>query len=377
MSDERLLRTFLELVRIDSPSGREAGVRDYCAAELRGLGFTVTEDGTGAAVGGDSGNLVCVLPATAPGSAIALCAHMDCVPPCACVEPAVSADGVVRSGGDTVLGADDKGGIAAVLEAVRRVVESGRPHAEVRVLLTVGEEVGLRGAKQLARDAVEGAAAAFVFDADGEVGGIVTASPTHYTFVAQFHGRASHAGVAPEKGRSALLMASRAVAAMQLGRLDERTTANVGTIEGGRATNVVPESVTMTGECRSLDEERVEAVREVMDAAMRDAARSEGGSVDVHWTREYRGQSLAEDSPAVVMARAACERAGVEPRCYATGGGSDANVIAALGVPTLVLASGMRDVHGTSEWIAVRELERCCALAEAFMALACEGGGAA
>lgn len=371
MSDERLLATLLELVRIDSPSGSERAVADWCARELRALGLEVRE---GAPVGGECGNLVGTLAGTAPGRALTLCAHMDCVQPCEGVEPVVSG-GIVRSAGDTVLGADDKAGVAAIVEALRRVRESGRPHADVRVVLTVGEEVGLRGAKELRAGDVAGDLA-LVFDADGEVGGVVTASPTHYTFVAQFRGRASHAGVEPEKGRSAIVMASRAVAAMRLGRLDERTTANVGTIEGGRATNVVAESTRLTGECRSLDEARVEEVRAEMDSVMREAARAGRGSVDVRWTREYSALSMAEDDLAVAMARAACGRAGVRARTYATGGGSDANIIAALGVPTLVLACGMRNVHGTGETIAVADLERCCALAEAFVDLAVEGAGA-
>lgn len=370
MSEERLLTTFLDLVRIDSPTGREAGVAMYCRAVLEECGFTVREDGSAASTGSDTGNLVCTLAGTAPGRCVVLSSHMDCVQPCEGVRPVVE-DGVVRSAGDTVLGADCKAGLAAILETCRRLAESGRPHADVRVVLTVAEETGLRGAKALAVADVAGDLA-LVLDADGAVGGIVTASPTHYTFVAQFHGTAAHAGVEPEKGASAVLMASRAVTAMRLGRLDAGTTANVGSIEGGTATNVVPERVRMTGECRSVDRERVEEVRAAMTTTMEQAASAGGGRVDVAWTKEYDAFRFAEDDPAVALAREACARAGVEARTFETGGGSDGNIMAALGVPTLVLASGMSNVHGVGETMPVAELERLAALIGAVLDLAVE-----
>lgn len=370
MSEERLLTTFLDLVRIDSPTGREAGVAMYCRTVLEECGFDVHEDGSAAATGSDTGNLVCTLPGTVSGRCVVLSSHMDCVQPCEGVRPVVE-DGVVRSAGDTVLGADCKAGLAAILESCRRLSETGRPHADIRVVLTVAEETGLRGAKALAAADVAGDLA-LVPDADGEVGGIAIASPTHYTFVAQFTGKAAHAGVEPERGSSAVLMAARAVSAMRLGRLDEETTANVGTIEGGTATNVIAERVRMTGECRSIDRSKVEEVRAAMTEVMEQAAAALGGRVDVAWTREYESFRFAEDDPVVELAREACRRAGVEPNTFATGGGSDGNVLAALGVPTLVLASGMGSVHGTSEHIPVAELERLAALVGAVLDLAAE-----
>lgn len=370
MSDERLLSTFLDLVRIDSPTGHEAGVAEYVAAALRAAGMDVSFDASAPATGSDTGNLVAHLAATAPGRTLVLSAHMDTVEPGNGVEPVV-ADGIVRSAGETILGADDKAGIAAIIESMRRLSESGRAHAGVRVVVTVGEEQGLLGAKHLAPEATEGDVA-LVLDADGEPGGIVTAAPTHHTFTATFMGRSAHAGVEPEKGISAIVMASKAIAAMDLGRLDADTTANIGSIGGGRATNVVAETVMVTGECRSLDPGRASAVRDAMDHAMHTAANEAGGSVTVTWRKEYDGFRFSDYDPALRFVIGACEDAGLTPRTFPTGGGSDGNVFASHGTPTFVLSSGMRDVHSTGEWIAVADLESLARLLDAALARAVE-----
>lgn len=352
----RVLDTFLDLVRIDSPTGREQRVARYLAEALTATGAEVRIDDSAVMTGSDTGNLLVRLPGTAPGAVVALSAHMDCVQPCEGVEPVVT-DGVVRSAGATVLGGDDKIGCAAIVETFRRLADSDAPRPEVRALFTVAEERGLLGAKSL--DPAECVAdLCLVLDADGAVGGIVTAAPTHYTFTATFTGRAAHAGVEPEAGVSAIGLAASAVGAMELGRLDEHTTANIGTIVGGSATNVVASRCDVTGECRSLVRERVEAVREAMDAALTRAASLGGGSVEVTWTLEYEGFAAADDAPAVTLVEDACRAIGIVPRRFATGGGSDANVLAAHGMPTLVLSSGMRKVHSVDEEVEVAELER-------------------
>lgn len=361
----RLLDTFLDLARIASPSGRERDVAQYVAAALARAGCGVRFDDTQSATGADIGNLLAVLPATAPGMTVGLSAHMDCVQPCEGVEPVV-VDGVIRPGGETVLGADDKAGIAAIVEAVTRVRESGLPHGAVRVVLTVAEEAGLVGAKSLSPADCAGDLF-IVLDADGPVGGIVTAAPTHYTFEATFTGRAAHAGVEPERGISAITMAAVAIGRMSLGRLDSGTTANIGTIQGGSATNVVAPTCEVTGECRSLDADRVEAVRTEMEAVMRAAAAEAGGSVDVAWKLEYRGFALAEEDSVFELVERACRDTGVTPRRFTTGGGSDGNIIRAHGVPTVVLAAGMSKVHSTAEELEVAELERLADLVEAIL----------
>ena len=365
MSDDRLLSTFLGLVRIDSPTGFEAACATYCADRLRSLGFTVRFDDSASATGSDTGNLIAELAGTAPG-VLSFSAHMDCVEPCRGVVPS-DADGIITAESETVLGADDKAGLAAALEAIERLVESGRPHATLKALFSVQEEVGLVGAKHYS---AEDAACdlCLVLDAEGSPGGIVTAAPTHYTFAAEYYGRASHAGVSPERGVSAILMATDAIGRMRLGRLDDATTANVGTIRGGTATNVIAARCDMTGECRSLDRAVVEALKAEMDAALRAAADEAGGSVDIAWTLEYEGFIYSDDSPLVALVADGCRAAGVEPRTFRTGGGSDANVLAGKGIPVLALACGMKGVHGVHEQIAVADLvgltNICVAVAE-------------
>ncbi len=353
MSDERLLGTFLDLVRIPSPPGFEAEAAAYCARELEAAGCRVWYDDSADETGSDTGNLIAELSGDLPG-VLALSAHLDVVEPCRNIKPVIT-DGIIHSAGPTVLGADDRVGLAVAIETVRRVRERGERHPTIRILFTVQEEVGLHGAKFL-REEDTACDLCLVLDAEGAPGSIVTGAPTHYTFTAVFTGRASHAGVAPEKGTSAITMASHAIAAMPLGRLDRRTTANVGSIRGGRATNVVAARCDITGECRSLDRDRVERVRATMDAAMRDSADAFGGSVEVVWHLEYEGFECREDSPEIEAVSAAIADAGLVPSTFTTGGGSDANVLAARGRRVLALGCGMSGVHGTDEQLAIEDL---------------------
>ncbi len=352
---DRLTDTFLALARIDSPSGSEARVAAYLTGILEDAGFAVRFDDSRALTGADTGNLIAVIEGDGSSATLVLSAHMDCVQPCEGVEPVVK-EGVVTSAGETVLGADDKAGIAAIVEASRRLIESGVARPAIRLVITVSEEIGLKGAKALDAHDVHGDLC-LVLDADGDPGGIVVAAPTHYTFAATFLGTAAHAGVYPELGHSAIEMAANAIARMELGRLDPESTANIGSIGGGGATNVVPANVELTGECRSLDLARVEEIRGRMDAAMRTAAIEGGGAVQIAWTKEYDGYRFAEDDAILSLVTLACRDAGLEPKTFETGGGSDANIISALGVPTLALSSGMRDVHSTSESIRLDDME--------------------
>lgn len=364
MSDSRVLATFLDLVRIDSPTGSEKACAAYCATKLELLGFTVRFDDSAEQTGSDTGNLIAELRGTAAGT-LALSAHLDCVDPCIGVEPQV-VDGFVVSVGDTVLGADDKAGLAAALKAFERLIESGEERPTLKAIFTVKEEVGLIGAKHLAAHDVI-CDLCLVLDAEGSPGAIVTGAPFHYTFVATFHGKASHAGVAPEEGVSAIAMAARAIGRMRLGRLDEHTTANIGSIGGGRATNVVPARCDVTGECRSLHRPTVEALRAEMEQSLRSAAEDAGGSLDITWSLKYEGFDFPNDNPLVGLVTDACRDAGLAPSTYQTGGGSDANILAGKGVPVLALACGMQGVHSTSEQLAVADLqavtELCVAVA--------------
>lgn len=373
MSDKRLLETFLDLVRIDSPPGFEAATAAYCARALEAAGCRVWFDEASQPTGSDTGNLIAELPGTVPG-VLALSAHLDVVEPCRGIRPTIT-DGVIHSVGPTILGADDRAGLAVAIETMRRAAAKDQPRPTIRAIFTVQEEVGLHGAKHLRAEDIA-CDLCLVLDAEGMPGGIVVGAPTHYTFAAEFCGRASHAGVAPEQGVSAITMAADAIASMELGRLDDRTTANIGSIRGGRATNVVAARCEVTGECRSLDRDRVESVRSAMDDAMRSSAERFGGSVEVTWHLEYEGFECSEECREIELVSAAMRDASRDPSTYRTGGGSDANVLAAMGVPTLALACGMAGVHGTNEQIAVADLQALTHICEAVVARMAEAGSA-
>jgi len=362
--NERLLATFLELVQIDSPSGEEASCAAYCAEQLAAAGCDVRFDDSAGKTGSNTGNLIAELPGDGPAVLI-LSAHLDTVEPGRGVVPRIE-DGYVLSEGETILGADDKAGLAASIECVRRLAERGSDRPTVRCVFTVQEEVGLRGAKHVHADALK-CDLCLVLDAEGPVGGVIVGAPTHYTFDALFEGRAAHAGVAPEQGISAIAIAADAISHMQIGRLDDETTANVGSIQGGNATNVITPKVVITGECRSLNRARVEQVREAMEKAMEDAAARAGGSADVVWTCEYEGFGIPQESGVVRAMEAACSDTGLKASLRTTGGGSDANIFAGMGVPTLALSCGMLHVHGVDERIAIHDLE---ALVELIVAAA-------
>lgn len=294
-------------------------------------------------------------------------AHMDTVQPCAGIEPVV-VDGVVRSAGDTILSADDKAGVAAIFEGVRSAVESGSPRPDVTVLLTTCEEQHLLGSSALADGLLPAGAPCYVLDADGAPGTIITGAPCHWSLNATFSGRAAHAGVCPEEGVSAIAMAAAAVSSMPLGRLDEATTANVGFIEGGGATNVVPDTCALAGECRSLYAERAEAQKEAMTEALEAAAARFGGAVSIEWTKSYDAVLFDEEDELVQAIVRASRAAGLEPRFHRSGGGSDANVLAARGVRPVTLGVGMAAFHSVDEHIAVDDLEGAARLVEALIA---------
>ena len=368
MDASRLLETFFDLVKTDCPSGHEAAAARYCADVLEEIGCDVTIDDAGTRTGSDAGNVFAVLPGSMDGTVI-MTAHLDCVQPCESVDPRI-VDGIIVSDGTTVLGGDDKVGVASILEAVRCLAEDGEPHRTVKVVFSIQEEVGCLGAKELDPTLLGEGEPCYVFDGDGEVGAACLAAPYHYVFEARFTGKASHAGVAPEKGVSAIVAASRAIDMMRerglLGAVGEYCASNIGRIEGGGATNVVPEACTITGECRAIDKDAVERVHAGMDACMREGAQECGAAVEVDWTLEYPGYLLSDDAPAVQLFNRAVEAVGLQPSVYKSAGGTDANIYASSGVDPLVVSTGMADFHSVSEHLAVADLENTARIAIAL-----------
>jgi tripeptide aminopeptidase len=343
------LSLFLELAAIPSPSGQERAVAERVTGYLRRLGLSVEED--------EFGNLLARMEATAGdgGIPIFLCSHLDTVPPTGPIEPVVH-DGVVRNSAGTILGADNKASVAAMLEAARRLREEGRPHAGVELLFTLGEETGLEGAKAFDPSRLE-ARLGFVFDYSGRVGQVVSAAP--YARKLQFivKGRAAHSGIAPEEGRSAIYAAARAIADLRLGRIDEETTTNVGKIQGGTAGNVVPDRCRVSAEARSRDARKLaDVVQEILDSFAFAAAAVEC-ELETTVDEDYQGYRFQADEPVFALARRALERAGFEAQPVEVGGGSDANVFNARAVPCVNIANGMVDVHTPDEHIAVTDLD--------------------
>ena len=355
---EVTLELFTELAALPSPSGEERAVADAVTTYLRDLALDVVEDEAGAKVGSTMGNLLCrVEPHGVNGGGVPLflCAHLDTVPPEGPIEPVVDGE-VVRNAGGTILGADNKAAVAVMLEAVRRVVAEGRPHAGLELVFTPKEEVGLLGAAAFDHRRLE-ASVGYVFDQAGPIGEVVLGAPTATALLARFHGRSAHAGMYPEEGRSAVAAAARAIADLRLGRLDEETTANVGRIEGGTARNIVPEWCTVTAEARSHDDRKLaDVVQEMLDAFAFAASTAEC-EVETEVETSYRGYRFRRDDQAVALAAQALSTAGYEPTYALSGGGADANVFNERGLSCVNLANGMAQIHTPDEHIAVADLE--------------------
>lgn len=350
-----VLDLFLELAAIPSPPGEERAVADRVINELRSLGLDADEDDTGPSIGSTMGTLYARLEPTAEGTPIFLCAHLDTVPPEGPIEPVVE-DGVIRNGADTILGADNKAAVAAMIEGARRVLAENRSHAGLELVFTAKEEVGLRGAYAFDHTRLH-AELGYVYDQAAPIGEIVIGAPSAVGLEVAFHGRSAHAGVYPEEGRSAIAAAARAIADLRLGRIDEETTANVGTITGGTARNIVPEHCTLLAEARSHDEAKLADLVREMEEAFAFAAALTECDVETRVDRSYRAYRFRKDEPAVALAATALERCGFTPSFALTGGGADANVFNERGLPCVTLANAMAEIHTPDEHIAVSDLE--------------------
>jgi tripeptide aminopeptidase len=353
---EQVKADFLELLRIDSPSYREADAAAWLAGKLAEFGVAAHDDGTGAALKGNCGNLIARVPGN-EAPPILLNAHMDNVPPCEGVNPVVDGD-IVRTDGRTVLGGDDKCGCIAVLTAVREVVTAGLPHPPLEIVFTAAEETGLEGAQALDYAGLR-ARCGFVAES-GSVGAITVKAPSADRWDAVFVGRAAHAGVAPEKGINAIRMASEAIAEMRIGRLDDETTANVGLIQAGEARNVVPPRCTVGGEARSHDRRKLDAQVRDVRRCLEDAARRHGGEVEITVSRTYESFSIPRQAAAYTVAEAAAKELGLEPAARPTGGGSDANILNARGIECVILGCSSTDVHTPNEHVSLTDLHRAC-----------------
>jgi tripeptide aminopeptidase len=354
--DERraLLDDFVRLCEIPSPSGDERRAADAVAHELRALGVMADEDASGAQTGSNAGNLLARIPGPEGSRTILLCAHLDTVPLEGQVE-VVREDGRLTNLHDAILGADNKAAVAVILGVARRLAREGSP-VGLELLFTTSEERSLAGAKAFDLSQLR-SEFGFVFDHASPIGELIIAAPTNYRVEATFRGKAAHAGIRPEAGRNAIVAAAAAIAAIETGRLDDETTANVGRIEGGTAPNVVAERCRVELEARSLETVKAaDVVARIVDA-LTEAASDLECDVEIAAEEQSRGYRMSRAGPPVGAAAAALESLGIEPRYVATGGASDANVFQAQGFPCLNVANGTERNHEPDESVTVEALE--------------------
>lgn len=360
---DRLKNLLIELVKIDSLSRSEYAIAMRLKREMEEIGAEVWIDDAGEKIGGNVGNLIAHFHGNVPDSkAILLSAHMDTVVPGEGVVPVLEGT-ILRSDGRTVLGGDDKSGIAIICEVLRVVTENRLPCSDIDVVFTICEESGLIGAKCLDVSRLR-ARTGLVLDSDS-VGFLFTKAPAANRMEFHIRGLEAHAGVCPEKGISAIQIAAEGISRMKLGRIDGETTANIGLIQGGMAVNIIPNSVVLRGEARSHNEEKLEQQtlhmrRCLEEAASRFALEQDGkrfqASVEARIERDYDRMNVADGSPIVRLVQTAARNLGMEVKTLATGGGCDANVFNKKGLEVANLSTGMREIHTVKEWLDLNDL---------------------
>ncbi len=352
INQQRLVEHFFSLVKIDSESGNEKAVAQTLVEQLGQLGFEVTQLSVPGTIT-NGFNIYAKLQGKLAGS-IVFSSHMDTVTPGNGIEPIIE-NGIIRAKGDTILGGDDKSGIAAVMEAVRSILESGEAHKTIEVAFTVYEERGMHGAKHFDMDKIE-SKQAIVLDSGGPIGTIITTAPGQQSLKITIEGRPAHAGLEPEAGINALTVAADAISQMQLSRIDDETTANIGVVQGGQATNIVMPELYIEAEARSLNDDKLAKQVNHMVSTFEAAAEKHGAGIEITSNRSYNAYHIADDDSHVVEIKAAFEAMGVDAVTKPTGGGSDANIFNEKGLKTVNLSTGMSKVHTTNEFIAVADL---------------------
>lgn len=370
-NEERLINLFLDLVKIDSESGNEREIADFLKNIFKKLEIDVQEDNAGERINGNAGNLIASLKGNCPGAKLLFLAHMDTVQPGKQVQP-IREEGIIKSSGDTILGGDDKAGIACIIEMLQIIKEQKLDHPNIQIIFTVGEESGLLGAKALDTNILQGDIA-YVLDNSGSPGHITVQGPAQKEIIANIKGKTAHAGVAPEKGINAIQVAARGLARMKLGRIDEETTANIGKIKGGTATNIVPDVVILEGEARSINLEKLEKQCQHMIECLERGSRELGGKVEIEVKQIYSAINIDKEHQVVKIAKKAAENLGFPVSLEKSGGGSDANIINGYGIPTVNLGIGMEKVHTKEEFIKEEDLiKTVCYLIEILKVAALE-----
>jgi len=355
MSNPDVLATFLELLKFNSPSRSEQDVSLYCGDRLRHIGFDVKWDNSHLVTGSGIGNLIATLPPTdtsLPGLLFA--AHLDTVEPTPDINVEINGD-VISTRSDTILGGDDKCGAAPIICAMEEIVGKSIPHGQLQVAFTTCEEIGLVGAANIDQSMLS-SDYGFVLDGGPPLGSIVTSAPASECLEITVHGKAAHAGAAPEKGINAIVAAAKAIASFPVGRIDAETTNNVGVITGGQARNVVPDTVTVIAEARSRNQRKLEEQLTIIKTAFEAEAAKMGATASIRTTNSYPAYHLANDFPVISIAAHAATNIGFPPQFRESGGGTDANHFNGFGIPTAVLATGMEQIHTHDEFCTVSAL---------------------
>ena len=371
MRNSRLVNEFIELVQIDSETKHEEKIAPVLIKKLEDLGFSVYQDDAHTRNGHGAGNIIATLNGKEDIEPIYFTVHMDTVVPGKGIKPEIRDDGYIYSDGTTILGADDKAGIAALFEMARRLKEQSIEHGTIQFIITAGEENGLRGAKELEREKII-AKYGYAVDSDGKVGGIVVAAPFQAKIEVKIFGKTAHAGVEPEKGISAITLAAKAIAEMKLGRIDHETTANIGRFEGGKATNIVCDEVLILAEARSIQKSKLDYQTKHMKETFEKVAEKLGGRAEMDVQIMYPGFSVNESDKVVQIAVEAVRNIGRTPQIGVSGGGSDANIISSFGIPTVNLSVGYENIHTTKERMPIEELEKLADLLVEIVKSSCK-----
>jgi tripeptide aminopeptidase len=349
INKKRLVSTFKKLVKIDSLSLKEGKIVKYLKKELRALGLNSNE--VGKPEGGEIGSLIVKVPGRGP--TVLLNAHVDTVSPGKNIKPVEKGNYIV-SGGKTILGADDKSGVAAILEILTVLRERKLEHPPLQVVFTVAEEIGLVGSKVLPKKILS-ADYGIVFDG-GAVKDIIYKAPSQINIAATVIGKSAHAGIHPEDGVNAIKVAAAAIARMKFGRIDKETTSNIGVIKGGKATNIVPDEVQIKGEARSHNPKKLKKQIDHMKSVLIKTCKQFKAKVKIETKLMYRSFEVKRSSKILKLAVAALKRGKIKPNLKKTGGGSDANVFNGCGIPSVIMGSGMHNVHTTRERLDKRDL---------------------
>lgn len=354
VNNDRLVQNFLTLGLIDGIHGKESDVAREMTVRFDALGMESRIDDAGSTFGGNSGNIHARLKGTVDVQPVLLCAHMDTVQSTKNLKHVLK-NGTIATDGTTILGGDDRSGLAIILEILQTLHDEKIPHGPIEVLCTVCEEAGMHGAKFVKRSDFS-APFGFVFDCQASPGNYIVEAPAAVSFKAVVHGRSAHAAVSPEKGIHAIEIASKSIAALKLGRWDQTGMMNIGTIHGGTSINVVPDVVEITGETRNANEEKLKYQIEYIKKAFHNAASDAGGTVELTFVEKYGGYQFTDENPMIRIASAAIREAGLEPTPLKYAGGSDANVLNKNGIPMLNLGVGFKNAHSFQEYIAVEDL---------------------